>query len=470
MVPSSDKEKKNAKFTFFFLLVLFYLFFIYEAVIGNLHFINKPEIYLIIILFLLFTKKTKEFIRDWVLFIGILYTFDALRGFAFYTVVKYHRKYFMWYVLKIEKAILGGKTITNILQSIFWHGKITFFEKFLTSIHASHFLIFLVVGVFIWIDNREKFYQYATGLSVVMFFGILGYILIPTAPPWIASNMLVIPKFERIIIHVYRDLPTTLLAIFDTNPVAAMPSIHAAFPFFIFLFTVKNYRLRYKIISFIYFLLVTFTVTYCGEHYLTDVLTGCVVSIVALFLYPYILPLYKKIIFIDGKNSKKPLKIVFISLLLIFFSSFLGKITNASEYFEKNPDFISMSFIKDELEGKSILSEYYKGEYYLIKKNYLKAMTHSKKAIHILLSAISKCKNDKKRLYLIEILTKAKLIYASSYLLNNYNKKNKEELILKLIRDRKKLSWGNIYFIIIKEGYKMGYLNKNDVVKLLNYK
>ncbi len=466
MVSFQNDEKKKTKLIFSLLIAFFYLFFIYEATIGNLHFINKPEIYLLIILFLIIVRKTREFIRDWVLFIGILYTFDALRGFAFYTVVKYHRKYFMWYVLKIEKAILGGKTITNILQSIFWHGKITFFEKFLTSIHASHFLIFLVVGVFIWIDNREKFYQYATGLSVVMFFGILGYILIPTAPPWIASNMLVIPKFERIIIHVYRDLPTTLLAIFDTNPVAAMPSIHAAFPFFIFLFTLKNYKLRYKVISFIYFLLVTFTITYCGEHYLTDVLAGCVVSIVALFLYPYILPLYKKIIFIDGKNGKKPLKVVFISLLLIFFSSFLGKITNASEYFEKNPDFISMSFIKDELEGKSILSEYYKGEYYFIEKKYKKAIIHSRKAIKIFLIEISNCNNEKKRLYLIEMLTKAKLIYARSYILENWNGKRKK-LINKILSDRRKLISDNIFYIVIREACNIGYISGNDAHYIL---
>ena len=459
-------EREKGKFVLILLIILFYAFFIYETAIGNLHFISKPEVYIVVILFLFVVKKTREFIRDWVLFIAILYLFDALRGFAFFTIVKYHRRYFMMYVLKLERLIFGGKTLTEILQHIFWHGKITFFEKFLTSIHASHFFIFIVVGLFIWIDNREKFYKYISGLTVVMFLGALGYILIPTAPPWVAAEKCVMPLFERIITHVYKDISPTLLSVFDTNPVAAMPSIHAAFPFFIFLFTLKYYRLRYKIISFVYFLSLVFAITYCGEHYFVDVIGGCIVASIGFLLIPLITPYVEKITKIDGKDFKLPSKIILISLIIIFFSSFLGKITNASEYFNNNPDYLSLSFINNELEGNSILAPYYKAEYYLMTKSYDKAIFYSKIAISTILKKMPQIVNKDEKIYLIEKITDAKIIFARAYVLKNYNG-NKKKFLETLTKDKKKFTT-EMFYIILKESYARKYIGKKDLKEILH--
>ncbi len=243
-----------------------------------------------------------------------------------------------------------------------------------------------------------------------------------------------------------------------------MPSIHAAFPFFIFLFTLKNYKLRYKIVSFIYFLLVVFTITYCGEHYLIDVIGGCITATIGFVLIPKITPIFKKIISLDGENFKIPFKIILISLTIIFLSSFLGKITNASEYFKNNPDFLSLSFINKELEGNSILAPFYKAEYYLMIKSYDKSMYYSKKAIKVILKQIPKISNKKEKVYLIEMIVKAKIIFGRAFVLKNYNG-NKSEFIKTLLKAKNKFS-SEIFYIILKKSYARKFINKGDLKKL----
>jgi membrane-associated phospholipid phosphatase len=53
-----------------------------------------------------------------------------------------------------------------------------------------------------------------------------------------------------------------------------MPSLHSAFALFVVAFFVPRVRRRWRPLLLAYPLVMTFTLVYTGEHYLTDVLVG----------------------------------------------------------------------------------------------------------------------------------------------------------------------------------------------------
>jgi len=75
----------------------------------------------------------------------------------------------------------------------------------------------------------------------------------------------------------------SIYSLFGGNPVAAMPSIHAAFPLMIFFFLFKwNKKVGLAIIP--YVLGVWFAVIYLGEHYFIDVAMGALYATVIFII------------------------------------------------------------------------------------------------------------------------------------------------------------------------------------------
>jgi membrane-associated phospholipid phosphatase len=113
------------------------------------------------------------------------------------------------------------------------------------------------------------------GLSYMAF---LTYLVYPAAPPWLAAQHGIIPQ----IVHVtdvafsqfspFIALPT-VYKYFAPNLTAAVPSLHAAYPFFTPLFIGKKYP---KAVPFLvlYAVGVAFAVIYLGDHYFFDVALG----------------------------------------------------------------------------------------------------------------------------------------------------------------------------------------------------
>ena len=54
--------------------------------------------------------------------------------------------------------------------------------------HASYFFGFVAVGLGIWLVRRERFAHYRLVLALTFAFGLLGYVLFPTEPPWLGAR------------------------------------------------------------------------------------------------------------------------------------------------------------------------------------------------------------------------------------------------------------------------------------------
>jgi membrane-associated phospholipid phosphatase len=120
------------------------------------------------------------------------------------------------------------------------------------------------------------------GLS---FAGFITYVLFPAAPPWMASDHGLIPHIHRISSNVWSvmgvDNFSELYSKFSPNDVAAVPSLHAAYPTLTLLFSAKIFGWRRMWWLAIYPISLWIGVVYLGEHYVTDVLLGIGYAVVA---------------------------------------------------------------------------------------------------------------------------------------------------------------------------------------------
>ncbi len=89
-----------------------------------------------------------------------------------------------------------------------------------------------------------------------------------------------IPALVHICGRAYNMTVPALRTVLDTNPMAAMPSLHAAFPACCALAAVRAWRLKGATL-WLYVAAMAFALVYLGEHYAVDVLAGVALAVVA---------------------------------------------------------------------------------------------------------------------------------------------------------------------------------------------
>ncbi len=219
--------------------------------------------------------RLRVFVRDWAVFLGAILLFDSLRGLIFALINRFELPVYMVYAIDWEREIIGGETLPEKLQrTLLDADRIGPLAKFLVVVHTSHFLFFLFFGLLIWMVRARDFGRFKLALVLLMYTGLLGYLAVPTVPPWMAANIFeVISPIRHVTSQLYNLNIPTLQASFDTNPIAAMPSLHSAFPSLLAMIALHHFGWRGWPMP-LYAGLVFLAVTCLGEHYLVDVLAG----------------------------------------------------------------------------------------------------------------------------------------------------------------------------------------------------
>jgi len=132
----------------------------------------------------------------------------------------------------------------------------------------------------VWFRMRDRFAAWLTAVITFTLVGVTVYVVYPAAPPWLASDQGVVPEVERISRFGWHYLQldpiarVSALGQGDSNPVAAMPSLHAGAALLVagFLWPVVNRWWRSALLA--YVVLMALALVYTGEHYVIDVLVG----------------------------------------------------------------------------------------------------------------------------------------------------------------------------------------------------
>ena len=126
--------------------------------------------------------------------------------------------------------------------------------------------------------KRQEFEGYVVGMVGLSYMAYFTYLVYPAALPWLAAQRGFIPQ----IVHVadvafsqfspFIALPTVYKYI-APNLTAAVPSLHAAYPFFT-LFFIGQKHPKTVLFLILYAVGVAFAVIYLGDHYFFDVALG----------------------------------------------------------------------------------------------------------------------------------------------------------------------------------------------------
>lgn len=226
-------------------------------------------------------------------FILILLTYDSFRGIAdqLNTNVNYS------FPPAADRWLLG-ELPTVTLQDWLWHGQVRWYDFVLYMPYLLHFVLPIGLAILIWHTKQSYYWRYVMTFSIVSFAAFFTFLLFPAAPPWLAADTGQIEPITRISSHVWQALGLTdFPSVYDhisPNPVAAVPSLHAAWAILVAIFVSRYYGRRWGALSALYPLVIFLGTVYQGEHYFIDVVLGVVYAVAAYLASPYLIGLLRK--------------------------------------------------------------------------------------------------------------------------------------------------------------------------------
>lgn len=238
-------------------------------------------------LFMSFSQAT-EMLKRLVPFVILLLSYESFRGVAH--ELNSHVDYNL--APHMDRLIFGSLP-TATLQSWWWHGTVTWYDIALYIPYLLHFVLPIGLALLIWKTREKHYWRFITTYLVVSFAGFLTFLILPTAPPWLASQTGHIPPITRISSDVWyklgiHDFPS-LYNHLAPNPVASVPSLHAAWATLLVLFIWTLYGKRWGLLSCIYPIMIFLGTVYEGEHYGFDILVGIIYAVAGYLAAPWVL-------------------------------------------------------------------------------------------------------------------------------------------------------------------------------------
>lgn len=185
-----------------------------------------------------------------------------------------------------DRALLGGVP-TPWLQEHLATGSAQWYDAVVALVYATHFVGLPAVTVLVWLRWRHRLVPWLLAVTVLTTSGYAGYVLYPAAPPWDAAERGLLAPVERIstigweVLHLEPVGRLVELGQQASNPVAAMPSLHAGVAMLIALHLGPVARPAVRLALAGYAVAMGLALVYTGEHYVVDVLAGWALAALA---------------------------------------------------------------------------------------------------------------------------------------------------------------------------------------------
>jgi hypothetical protein len=268
-------------------LVLGYLAGLGGMVLVKGVFLSADRYFLILLVPALALRVGRAYVRDFLPFIVLVLLYEEARGLAHVL----HPHPFYEPMLTLDRWLGFGEIPTIRLQGWLWHGHLEWYDHALSLLDRLHFIVPPTLLLLIWLERREVFYRCAATLVAVSVVGAATFLAFPAAPPWLAAKHGLLPHVARIGYIEGGNSPvgtskSWIEAHILANPVAAVPSLHAAYALLVLLFA---YAWRGRLglwFAAPYTLGMWFTVVYLGDHYVVDILIGAAYALAGWILVP----------------------------------------------------------------------------------------------------------------------------------------------------------------------------------------
>ncbi len=247
--------------------------------------------------------RTGAFLRDWIPFVLLVFGYEFLRGIAGEfvtgggTVGNRAREELpnvrVENLVAFDRALfLGHEPVSTLQAWIYTRDDPRWWDYFAVAIYAMHFALPCIFAFLLWVKKKEWFWQFTLALCLMTYSAFAFFLLYPAAPPWLANSWGVVSGIGWPAGQVTSSIGYDPIRTLDTvsiwqnaspHPVAAMPSLHAAFPWLVLLFAVRCFGWR-GLIALPYNVGLWFSVVYLANHWVVDVLAGIAWATLAFVL------------------------------------------------------------------------------------------------------------------------------------------------------------------------------------------
>jgi membrane-associated phospholipid phosphatase len=236
----------------------------------------------LLVILAVINPKVRVFVIDIAPFILLLFSYDTLRNFADnFALTDIHATS----LIRLERSLFGGALPGYWIQQHLWNKPYTpLLDMITNTLYLSHFLTPLVVSAALWRRRRSEYWAFAFGLLALSYAAFVTFLLFPAAPPWWATRHGFLFGTPITLNHF---VVSEQVVSAGPNPVAAMPSLHTAYPAYIALVCLSVWGRKAWPIIFLP-IAVAFSTFYLGHHWVIDAVGGvtyAVVSYSTVFLW-----------------------------------------------------------------------------------------------------------------------------------------------------------------------------------------
>ncbi len=286
------------------ILPVIYILFVSIFMLWHRAWVSPDQFFAIAILSVVFIGRTKLFLKDWIPLLLLLFGYEYLRGLAPHLSGNPH----ILPMIAADNFLFGFNPIIK-LQTVLFHENglhLHWYDYLAVLLYISHFVVPMVFAFVCWIYDRRIFKEFTGALLVLSYMAFITFVIFPAAPPWMASNLGYLPPLKKIMDQVLGsfahpiDVPS-VYQFFGANLVAAVPSLHAAYPWLIFLFIAKKLRF-FAVLALPYVFGVWFSVVYLGEHYVVDVIAGVLYATVGFAVVSFVKKKHNSVVLKGGER------------------------------------------------------------------------------------------------------------------------------------------------------------------------
>ena len=217
-----------------------------------------------------------RFVRDWLPVFFVLFVYDAIHN-RIGLIQPVHVRPQMW----LEQALFGFPVPTVRMQAALYAPEQPHWWDFaMLGVYMSHFFVAAAIALALWIRARARYFKFMAWFVFMTTLGYITYVLFPAVPPWLASQRGELLATHRIVRELWDHLGRhDIASAFSgssvlANDVAAIPSLHAAYPMMIAAFFWRQCGGWARAGLALYTVAMTVALVYSAEHYVVDIVFG----------------------------------------------------------------------------------------------------------------------------------------------------------------------------------------------------
>jgi len=193
---------------------------------------SQEIVALAFVLVAIIVKRTRKFLRDWSPLFIFFYIYEFIRGHASIVQNVLNISVHKSILLRIDQFFFGTNIPVLLAQKLI-QAQPTVLDYIAFLWYTSFFWVPILTGFILWFRSKQSFRLFRNAYMFLCTFALITYILFPASPPWMASQLGLLPP---LITNTWGRLwlgsiTLGLFNIIGYNPVAPFPSLHVGWAF-----------------------------------------------------------------------------------------------------------------------------------------------------------------------------------------------------------------------------------------------